>query len=192
MIITKVESDEEDDEEGNPQMAPPKTEEEIKAEEEAKIKAEEEEKQKRGGIELKDGDYQVQVHIIEARDLKAENLDGTSDPTVFVECFDQKQNTKTIYQKLNCVFDDVLIFNFKHLAKETVEDGIIRISVMDANSVPGLKSTMIGAYTFDATTVYFSPSHEIHRKWVALMDDEDPDDVGVQGYLKVSVQIIGS
>jgi hypothetical protein len=192
MIITKVESDEDDDDEGNPQMSPPKTEEEIKAEEEAKAKAEEEEKEKRGGIELKDGDYQVQVHIIEARDLKAENLDGTSDPTVFVECFDQKQNTKTIYQKLNCVFDDVLIFNFKHLAKETVEDGIIRITVMDANSVPGLKSTMIGAYTFDATTVYFSPSHEIHRKWVALMDDEDPDDVGVQGYLKVSVQIIGS
>jgi len=35
----------------------------------------------------------VQVHIIEARELKAENLDGTSDPVVYVECFGQKQNT---------------------------------------------------------------------------------------------------
>ena len=37
--------------------------------------------------------YQVVVHIIEARELKAENLDGTSDPVVYVECFGQKQNT---------------------------------------------------------------------------------------------------
>lgn len=41
---------------------------------------------------------QVQVHIIEARELKAENLDGTSDPVVYVECFDQKQNTICIKQ----------------------------------------------------------------------------------------------
>lgn len=27
-------------------------------------------------IDIKSGDYQVQVHIIEARDLKAENEDG--------------------------------------------------------------------------------------------------------------------
>ena len=29
-------------------------------------------------IEIKTGDYQIQVHIIEARDLKAENMDGTN------------------------------------------------------------------------------------------------------------------
>jgi hypothetical protein len=40
----------------------------------------------------------VQVHIIEARELKAENLDGTSDPVVYVECFGQKQNTICIKQ----------------------------------------------------------------------------------------------
>jgi hypothetical protein len=38
------------------------------------------------------------VHIIEARELKAENLDGTSDPVVYVECFGQKQNTICIKQ----------------------------------------------------------------------------------------------
>ena len=31
----------------------------------------------------------------------------------------------------------------------------------------------------------------MYRQWVALMDDEDADDVGVQGYLKLSIQIIG-
>jgi hypothetical protein len=53
-------------------------------------------------IQIKDGDYQIQVHIIEARDLKAENMDGTSDPVVFVECFGQKQNTIVINQVRKC------------------------------------------------------------------------------------------
>ena len=62
-------------------------------------------------------DNQVQVHLIEARDLAAKNFDGTSDPVVYVECFDQKQNTKVIYATVNCVFDEVLIFNIKKCAK---------------------------------------------------------------------------
>lgn len=33
--------------------------------------------------------------------------------------------------------------------------------------------------------------HELYRQWVPLMDDEDPEDTGVQGYLKISVAIIG-
>ena len=33
--------------------------------------------------------------------------------------------------------------------------------------------------------------HEFYRKWVPLMDDEDVGDVGVQGFLKVSLQIVG-
>ena len=72
----------------------PKTEEEK---EEAK-KKEEEQKKELSDIEIKDGDYQVQVHIIEARELKAENMDGTSDPVVYVECFGQKQNTICVKQ----------------------------------------------------------------------------------------------
>jgi hypothetical protein len=47
-------------------------------------------------IAIKSGDYQVQVHIIEARDLNAENMDGTSDPVVIVECFGQKRNTVVV------------------------------------------------------------------------------------------------
>ena len=31
----------------------------------------------------------------------------------------------------------------------------------------------------------------MYRQWVALMDDEDAGDVGIQGYLKLSISIIG-
>lgn len=33
--------------------------------------------------------------------------------------------------------------------------------------------------------------HEVHRRWVALVDDENPDDVGIQGYLQLSIAVVG-
>lgn len=33
--------------------------------------------------------------------------------------------------------------------------------------------------------------HEVHRRWVAVVDDENPDDVGIQGYLHLSIAIVG-
>ncbi len=36
-------------------------------------------------VDVKEGDYQIQVHIIEVRDLKGEDASGTSDPVVYAE-----------------------------------------------------------------------------------------------------------
>lgn len=59
------------------------------------------------------GDYQIHVHVIECRDLRPKNLNGTSDPVVSVEAFGQKQNTAVVESTLSPVFDDLLIFNLK-------------------------------------------------------------------------------
>ncbi len=41
---------------------------------------------------------------------------------------------------------------------------------------------MIGAVAYDASAIYTgNKQHEMYRQWVALIDDEDADDVGVQG-----------
>ena len=157
-------------------------------EEQDKLKADQQEMLK--GMNLIDGDYTIHAHIIEARDLKAENANGTSDPVVAVECFGQKFSTKIVWGVSSCVFDEVLIFQCKGLTAEEFENGVINISCRDANLIPGT-STMIGSYSFDATSCYFQKHHEMYRKWVPLMDDEDPDDTGVQGYLKISIQIVG-
>ena len=50
---------------------------------------------------------------------------------------------------------------------------------------------MIGAFVVDASRVYCSKSHEMYRQWVGLFDDTNLDDNGVQGYLKLSISIIG-
>ena len=159
-------------------------------EEALKRKKEEEDRAKLlDEIHIESGDWQVMVHLIEARDLKAENLNGTSDPIVYVECFGQRQSTQVIYGQTSCVFDELLIFNMKNLDKEQLSEGMIRVTVMDYNT---LKNTMIGSSAFDAATIYQSnKEHEMYRQWIALMDDVDPEDIGVQGYLKLSISVVG-
>ena len=162
----------------------------------------------------------MQIHIIEARDLNAENNDGTSDPVVvYIECFGQQRNTVVIKQVrrvlciallyiyvvshilfvilfaqvTSCVFGEVFIFNLKDLNKEAFEDGFVRVSGYDSNrlGMAGGGNTMIGAYAIDSTMVYtMNKHHELYRQWVSLMDDEDKEDVGVQGYLKLTIQVI--
>lgn len=146
-------------------------------------------KKELGDIEIKSGDYQIQVHIIECRELAGKDGDGLSDPVCVVECFGEKQSTKVLPKALNCVFDELLIFNFRDMDKDKFEEGVVSIKVNNANFV--MKTDLIGAYVFDACSVYYKKDHELYRTWVALMNDEDPECVGVQGYLKCSVQIVG-
>ncbi|CAM9992524.1 unnamed protein product [Ectocarpus sp. 6 AP-2014] len=142
-------------------------------------------------IEVKSGDYTIYVHIIEARDLKAEDLQGTSDPVVYVEAFGQKYATEVKEACLSCVFDETFVIGLRNLDKDEFEEGVIRISVMDADGPVAIKNDLIGSYSFDASNVYFHKDHEIHRQWVALVDDENPKDSGTQGYLQLSIAIVG-
>jgi hypothetical protein len=179
-----------DDDGEEPEERPPVLDEA----EAAKLKKEKEEaeaalKKELGDIEVKSGDYQVQVHIIECRELAPKDLSKTSDPVIYIEAFDQKQNTSVKPACLSCVFDELFIFNFRDLDKDVFSEGIISIKVMDANVL--LKNVLIGSYVFDTQQVYFQKDHELYRQWVALMNDEDSTCNGVQGYMKLSVSIIG-
>ena len=111
----------------------PKTEEEIEAERLEKEENEKKLKEELGDIEIKSGDYQVQVHVIEVRDLKAEDDNGLSDPVVYVEAFGKKFNTKVIHKTLSAVFDERFIINLRDLDKEVFDAGQIKCTVMDAD-----------------------------------------------------------
>jgi len=169
-----------------------------KADENAESKAEsaekaEEEKQNlskdQENFKVITGDYQIHVHIIEGRDMKPKDLNGMSDPFVTVECFGQKFNTAVITSTLNPVFDDLLIFNLKGLDKEEFEEGLIKVTVKDSDFLTS--NDMIGCYSFDATYIYYQANHELYKSWVGLINEKDLDDDGVQGYLKLSIQIVG-
>ena len=81
-------TDDESEEEGIGGQKKEKTEEEKKKEEEnTKNRKKDAEKIAAGG------DFQVQVHIIEGRELAGKDSGGTSDPVVTITIFDKKKST---------------------------------------------------------------------------------------------------
>uniref|UniRef100_H3HD60 C2 domain-containing protein n=1 Tax=Phytophthora ramorum TaxID=164328 RepID=H3HD60_PHYRM len=138
---------------------------------------------------LKQGDYQVQVHVIEARDLKGENLSGTSDPYCQVEIMGLSKKTSTKYDTLGCVFDEILFFNFPNIGRHELREASIKISVYDKERV--LKDNLIGIYQLDCLSVYTLPDHELYRQWIAVHDNLNAKDRGIQGFLLVSVVVLG-
>ena len=166
-----------------------------KAQEEAAEKAQKEV----SDIEFVEGDYQIHIHLIEARDLNSENADGTSDPIVFVTAMGQKRHTHVVRGVISCVFDETFIFDFKNKTKDELEEAIIQIEVKNDNllqkvtgAVTGGGQRLIGSTVHDLAGIYCAnKNHELHRQWACLMNTEDKKKNGVQGFLKFSVQIIG-
>ncbi|KAJ8599899.1 hypothetical protein CTAYLR_002819 [Chrysophaeum taylorii] len=184
-----IDSATEDEGDDDPDDEDPTTKEEADRKAREVKDAEERLKTQLNEIEVKSGDYQIQVHVIEARDLKAQDYGGTSDPVAYVECFGEKVSTKVHPKVLSCVFDELFIINKRGLDKEEFSEGSIRVSVMDADTVT--RNDLIGSYVVDASYVYFQKNHEIYRTWVALINDQDPESQQIQGFLKLSIQVIG-
>eukprot|EP00002_Diphylleia_rotans_P002830 TRINITY_DN1183_c0_g1_i3.p1 TRINITY_DN1183_c0_g1~~TRINITY_DN1183_c0_g1_i3.p1 ORF type:complete len:909 (-),score=187.42 TRINITY_DN1183_c0_g1_i3:335-3061(-) len=134
------------------------------------------------------GDFIVQVHIIEGRGLQSRDISGTSDPVCVVRTFGQSRSTPGKSKTSNCVWDHVCFFEEENLQPEDIECGKLLISVYDANTFSG--NELIGSFEFGLGYVYHQQSHEIWKTWIPLTDTTGKHD-GVQGYLKVSVTVLG-
>lgn len=168
--------------------------------EEKKLREEEHQKmfQELSDVQFLSGDYQVRVRVIEVRDLKPMDANGLCDPVVSIECLGQRQHTMVKQKQLSCVFDEYLYFNYKNLDKDTVQQGSIKVSVLDADGPRFLAKDgvsrlddLIGFFVVDIPYVYFQPDHEIHRKWVALVGNTKNNSDSIQGYLLLSIVVLG-
>ncbi|MES1914224.1 MAG: hypothetical protein MHM6MM_006322, partial [Cercozoa sp. M6MM] len=137
---------------------------------------------------LKNGDHIVQVHVIEGRELRGLGRGDMSDPCVKVEVLDKKRSTRIHKRQANAYFDEVLVFEFAGLTVTELQQAKIKITTVDANTL--LRDSEIGSFEFDVSSVYFQEGHEIYRQWVALSDTRGKRE-GVQGYLRVSVTVLG-
>lgn len=130
--------------------------------------------------------FSVRVHVVEARELKSRDAGGTSDPICFVKVHKDKQKTIVLKKTLNAFWDHCFFFNISMVAAE-FEACKITLEVYDANTV--MRDVMIGAAQVDLTQVYYSPNHEMYKKWVGLMDVSG-EQQGPQGYLKFSAVVV--
>lgn len=138
---------------------------------------------------LEPGDYQVQVHVIECRDLKAEDLNGLSDPYARVKVLDRVRKTRVIKKCTSCVFDEVLYFNFRDMKPNKIAEACIDVSILDYDTIGA--HALIGVTSFTCGHVHQQEGHEIYRKWCGVVDNKNADDNGYQGYVKVSVTVLG-
>ena len=138
---------------------------------------------------MKPGDYAVQVHVIECRDLKAEDLNGLSDPYARVRVHGRQRKTRVVKKVTSCVFDDVLHFSLPNLTTAAAEAAAVDIAILDHDAI-GRHAT-IGSASFDLRKVHALADHEFYRKWVGLVDTTNSADNGYQGFLKCSVTVLG-
>ena len=145
------------------------------------------------------GDFLVQVHIIEGRDLTGK--DGAPHPVVTTTIFDLEKSTKIKDITKNSLWDQVMYFELKELEPDQLSQGKALIQVFDAKWSLGTSifaKELIGAFQFDLSWIYHREHHEVYNEWVPLMNnhtDDDEENVsaiqGVGGYLKLSITVLG-
>ncbi len=77
-------------------------------------------------FDAKEGDYTVQVHVLECKNLRAKDANGVSDPQVIVEVqLGEKQTKFTRIQRRNLspFYDESFFFNFKNVTKDQLNSG---------------------------------------------------------------------
>ncbi|CBN80088.1 conserved unknown protein [Ectocarpus siliculosus] len=138
---------------------------------------------------VRPGDYQLQIHVIEVSDLKGKDSSGTSDPIVHASCLGTTKHTRVRKGVNSAVFDEVLYFNLPNLSRDQLMQATVNLRVLDANTF--LRDSLIGSYQFDLLGIYVEKGHEVYRVWVALRDAESGEGSSVQGFLKLSVTVLG-
>eukprot|EP00596_Hydrurales_sp_CCMP1899_P004949 CAMPEP_0119051930 /NCGR_PEP_ID=MMETSP1177-20130426/73383_1 /TAXON_ID=2985 /ORGANISM="Ochromonas sp, Strain CCMP1899" /LENGTH=1845 /DNA_ID=CAMNT_0007031303 /DNA_START=346 /DNA_END=5881 /DNA_ORIENTATION=+ len=138
---------------------------------------------------LKDGDYSIQVHIIEVVDLTGKNYSGLSDPYVEIEVLGVKKKTRFIKEVVGCVYDETFYFSFQNLKKEQVAEAHLKLTVKDHNYL--WYDELIGMYQIDLISIYNKKDHEKYRIWGALRDPLNKEDSGSQGLIKFTATVLG-
>eukprot|EP00117_Sycon_ciliatum_P005571 scpid7068/ scgid9464/ Myoferlin; Fer-1-like protein 3 len=140
-------------------------------------------KANRAQLPKKPCDFQVRVHVIEARKLVGQNI----NPVVNVRVWDQVQPTAVKKATNRPLFDQTFYFSF-HMAPREFLDKVVTFEVMNSRTLRS--DSMIGTFQFDTGLCYDFENHSIIQKWLLLTNPVDPNG-GPKGYLKISCSVVG-
>ncbi|CAN0214553.1 unnamed protein product, partial [Discosporangium mesarthrocarpum] len=73
--------------------------------------------------------------------------------------------------------------------REELSQATVQLRVLDANTF--LRNSLIGSYQFDLLGIYLEKDHEFYRTWVGVQDTESAKEAGVQGFIKLSITVLG-
>ena len=133
-------------------------------------------------------DYQIRVHVIEARQLRGADGDSFCNPIAKVALHfgkvDREKWTEKKEKTSSAYWDETKLFT-ESLSRQDFEDAKLSVTVEDATGF--VKNRMIGKFLLDVTTVYDKEGHELFGQWVVLLNPDEGSTV--QGFLRVSVAV---
>ncbi|KAK4319224.1 hypothetical protein Pmani_009818 [Petrolisthes manimaculis] len=127
--------------------------------------------------------FQVRVRVVEGRQLLGANM----NPVCRVSLDGHARQTRVHKGTNTPWFDQIFFFQVDKIPSELMED-FLEFKV--CNSCGIRASTTIGAFKFEVGMVYDQAEHAVLNRWLVLANPDEPTPT-VQGYLKVSVAVLG-
>ena len=128
--------------------------------------------------------FQIQVSIIEAKQLSGTNM----DPVCAVQIGEDKKYTSQKQQTNSPYWNEVFVFEYNQ-SKDIVFDKIVKFEVFTSKNL--LRTgALVGMFKMDIGTIYEQPDHQFSKKWAVLTDPNDLN-TGPKGYLKVDISVAG-
>jgi hypothetical protein len=141
------------------------------------------------------GDYQVEVHIIEARNLPGTDWQGTSDPIAYVQVGESKRlHTRAQRASSSCVFDEMLYFQLENCDSASLERSQITIKLCNHHRFGMLGEGLLGEFVIDLASAYI---YQPKRQWAVLVNAREgrawggSDHSGGRGFLQLSITVRG-
>ena len=128
-------------------------------------------------------DFQLRIHIIEARKLEGEFVRAL----VKVAIGNVVKETSTKYGTNNPFWNETLVYNFKE-HPQLLMDKAVKFKVLNTRKI--LKDAVIGSFEFDVGLAYSEPDHCFIHKWLLLTEPHDSTGKP-KGFLKISINVLG-
>ena len=128
-------------------------------------------------------DFQIKITVFEAKQLDGNNVAAICR----VKCSKHTKNTKKIRSN-HPYWNETFFYNF-HISAAELFDQIIDFEVF-SHARLARANQLIGKFSINIGYIYDEPRHSINRKWLLLIDNNN-DALGVKGYLKVSIAVLG-
>lgn len=127
--------------------------------------------------------FQVRVRVVEGRRL----MGGNMNPVCRVSLDGDAKQTRVHRGTSSPWFDEIFFYQLEKLPSELLED-FLEFQVCNSSGIRS--TTIIGAFKCEVGMVYDQPEHAVVNRWLVLANPDEPTPT-VQGYLKVSVAVLG-
>ncbi|KAK3887538.1 hypothetical protein Pcinc_008355 [Petrolisthes cinctipes] len=125
----------------------------------------------------------VRVRVVEGRQLLGANM----NPVCRVSLDGNASQTRVHKGTNTPWFDQIFFFQVDKIPGELMED-FLEFKVYNSCGIRA--STTLGAFKFEVGMAYDQAEHAVLNRWLVLANPDEPTPT-VQGYLKVSVAVLG-